>query len=146
MFASGGDGTLRFHRLPSPTDGDIARLVVAIARRIRRLLARRGLTPDADAADPLADESARLAGLANAAVQGRLVLGPRAGQRVERLGHDPDAPWVDSSPPLQRRCDGFDLHAGVTVAGEDRRRLGHLCRYLLRPPIAQERLTHGKGW
>src|SRR5262249_26402154 len=30
---------------------------------------------------------------------------------------------------------------GVTAAGEDRRRLEQLCRYLLRPPIAQDRLT-----
>jgi hypothetical protein len=36
---------------------------------------------------------------------------------------------------------GCDLHAGVTVAGDDRRRLEQLCRYLLRPPISQERLT-----
>jgi hypothetical protein len=42
---------------------------------------------------------------------------------------------------LQARCDGCDLHAGVTVAGEDRRRLEQLCRYLLRPPIAQDRLA-----
>jgi len=27
------------------------------------------------------------------------------------------------------------------VAGEDRRRLEQLCRYLLRPPIAQDRLA-----
>jgi len=96
---------------------------------------------DADAADPLAAESLALAGLASAAVQGRLALGPRAGARVERLGHDPDAPWVESSRPLQARCDGCDLHAGVTVAGEDRQRLEQLCRYLLRPPIAQDRLA-----
>ena len=72
---------------------------------------------DADAADPLAAGSLALAGLASAAVQGRLALGPRAGTRVKRLGHDPDAPWVESSRPLQARCDGCDLHAGVTVAG-----------------------------
>ncbi len=68
-------------------------------------------------------------------------LGPRAGAPVERLGGDPDAPWVESARPLQARRDGFDLHAGVTVPGEDRERLEQLCRYLLRPPIAQERLT-----
>jgi hypothetical protein len=61
-----------------------------------------------------------------------------APERVER--HDPDAPWVEASR-LHARCDGFDLHAGVTVAGEDRQRLEQLCRYLLRPPIAQDRLT-----
>jgi len=141
VFAVGADGTMRFHRVSAPTDADIARLVAAIARRLGRLLARRGLTVDADATDPLAAESLALAGLASAAVQGRLALGPRAGSRVERLGGDPVAPWVESSRPLQARCAGCDLHAGVTVAGEDRRRLEQLCRYLLRPPIAQDRLT-----
>jgi hypothetical protein len=115
--------------------------VAAIARRVGRLLVRRGLADDGAAADPLAAESLALAGLANAAVQGRIALGPRAGARPECLGADPDAPWVESSQPLQARCDGFDLHAGVTVPGEDRERLEQLARYLLRPPIAQERLT-----
>jgi hypothetical protein len=141
VFTLGGDGTLRFHRLSPPTDADIARLVAVIARRVGRLLVRRGLGDDADAADPLATESLALAGLASAAVQGRVALGPRAGAPVERLGADPDAPWVESARPLQARHDGFDLHAGVTVPGEQRERLEQLCRYLLRPPISQERLT-----
>lgn len=115
--------------------------MATIARRVGRLLRRRGIVDDADARDPLAAESLALAGLASAAVQGRVALGPRAGARVERVGADPDAPWVESARPLQARCDGFDLHAGVTVAGEDRGRLEQLCRYLLRPPIAQERLA-----
>src|SRR5216117_1926944 len=141
VFAPGADGTLRFHRLPPPSEADVARLVATIARRVERLLVRRGLANDADAIDPLAAESLALAGLASAAVQGRIALGPRAGARVERLGADPDAPWVESSQPLQARCEGFDLHSAVTVAGEDRERLEQLCRYLLRPPIAQERLA-----
>src|SRR5207248_9500066 len=33
------------------------------------------------------------------------------------------------------------LHGAVTVGGQDRDRLEQLCRYLLRPPIAQERLA-----
>jgi hypothetical protein len=143
VFAPGADGTLRFHRPALPSDADVARLVATIARRVGRLLVRRGLMDDADATDPLAAESLALAGLASAAVQGRVALGPRAGAPVERLGADPDASWVDSSRPLQARRDGFDLHAGVTVAGEDRDRLEQLCRYLLRPPIAQERLALG---
>jgi hypothetical protein len=141
VFAPGVDGTLRFHGPPPPTDADVARLVTAIARRIVRLIKRRGLAVDADATDPLTAESMALAGLASAAVEGRLALGPRAGARVQRLGGDPNAPWVESSRPLQARRDGCDLHAGVTVAGEDRRRLEQLCRYLLRPPIAQDRLA-----
>ena len=38
------------------------------------------------------------------------------------------------------RRDGFDLHAGVVAPAGHRHRLERLCRYALRPPIAEERL------
>ena len=142
VFAPGPDGTLRFHRLPPPSDADVARLVATIARRVGRLLVRRGLDHDADASDPFAAESLALAGLANAAVQGCIALGPHAGARVQRLGADPDAPWIDAAPPLQARCAPASICTRASpVPGEDRERLEQLARYLLRPPIAQERLA-----
>jgi len=36
--------------------------------------------------------------------------------------------------------DGFDLHAHVWVSAHDRAGAERLCRYILRPPFAQERL------
>src|SRR5262249_40248644 len=124
----------RSHRPPAPR-------TPARGNGVHLSMVRRGLDVDTHATDPLTAETLALAGLASAALQGRLALGPRAGARVERLGHDPAAPWVESARPLHARCDGCDLHAGVTVAGDDRPRLEQLCRYPLRPPIAQERLT-----
>jgi hypothetical protein len=38
------------------------------------------------------------------------------------------------------RREGFDLHAGVVAPARHRHRLERLCRYALRPPIAEERL------
>ncbi len=38
-------------------------------------------------------------------------------------------------------ADGVSLHAGVHVAKSQRDRLRTLCRYLLRPPLCQERLS-----
>jgi hypothetical protein len=35
---------------------------------------------------------------------------------------------------------GFDVHAGASIDGRDRPRVERLCRYLGRPPIAQDRL------
>ncbi len=35
---------------------------------------------------------------------------------------------------------GFSLHAGVAVAGGERKKLERLARYIARPPIAQDRL------
>jgi hypothetical protein len=112
VFAPGTDGTLRFHRLLPPSDADVTRLVATIARRVARLLVRRGVGAGLDAHDPLAAESLALAGLASAAVQGRLALGPCAGARVERIANDPDTPPADRRRLLQARCEGFDLHAG----------------------------------
>jgi hypothetical protein len=111
--------------------------------RVCRLLRRQGF--DATAADlsrpdPIAEESPMLAGISSASIQGRIALGPRAGRRVWQVGEEPDAPWVLSSHPRHAHIAGFDLHANVAVPAPDRRRLEQLCRYLLRPPVAQERL------
>ena len=110
---------------------------------MQRLLVRRGLGSADDAtgpADRLADESPVLAGIVGASVQGRAALGPRAGARVRRLGHEPDTEVVTSRGPRQAHLEGFDLHANVWVPANDRAGLERLARYVLRPPFAQERL------
>jgi hypothetical protein len=114
-----------------------------VRRRVQRLLMRRGLEPADDAtgpADPLADESPVLAGIVGASVQGWVALGPRAGARARRLGEAPDTATVISRGPRQAHLDGFDLHANLWVAAHDRAGVERLCRYVLRPPFAQERL------
>jgi hypothetical protein len=70
----------------------------------------------------------------------QLALGPRAGAQVRRLGdaHDPEA--VMSRGPRQAHLEGFDLHANVWVSAHARAGRERLCRYILRPPFAQERL------
>src|SRR5215510_7234873 len=73
-------------------------------------------------------------------VQRRVALGSRAGARVRRLGDARDTPTVTSRGPRQAHLEGFDLHANVWVGANDRAGLERLCRYVLRPPFAQERL------
>src|SRR5947208_3833234 len=142
VFADGDDGSLEFHAAEPPSDEEVARLLATIYRRVQRLLARRG--PDVDDTpdvDPLAEESPALAGISSASIQGRIALGPRAGARVYQLGREPDAPWVTSRGPCQAHLEGFDLHASITVGADDRAGVERLCRYVLRPPVAQERLA-----
>jgi len=79
-------------------------------------------------------------GIVGASVQGRVVLGPRAGARVRRLGDARDTAAVTSRGPRQAHLEGFDLHANVWVSTNDRAGLERLARYVLRPPFAQERL------
>jgi hypothetical protein len=49
--------------------------------------------------------------------------------------------------PRHAHLEGFDLHANVWVGPSDRARLEQLCRYVLRPPLAEDRirrLTDGR--
>jgi hypothetical protein len=46
---------------------------------------------------------------------------------------------VLSTAPRHAHLAGFDLHANVAVPAVDRTRLEQLCRYLLRPAVAQDR-------
>ena len=43
--------------------------------------------------------------------------------------------------PLRANAHGFSLHAGVRCGADQRQALEHLCRYITRPVIANERLS-----
>ncbi len=143
VFTEDPHGRLEFSPAPPPSDEAVAGVLTTVLRRVGRLLARHGLEPgDAETADsdPLAEESLTLAGIVSASVQGRVALGPRAGARMRRFGGAPDAEVVTSRGPRHAHLEGFDLHANVRVSATDRAGLEGLCRYLLRPPLAQDRV------
>ena len=123
VFAEQCDGSQRFVPLHEPpTDVEAARLLAAVRGRIIRLLRRHDidLEGSSDNGDPLALDSPVLAQLQGASVVGRLATGPRAGQRVLRLGSAPTAPPVTTGGPRHAHIEGFDLHANVAVrAGEN---------------------------
>ena len=86
VYARKPDGRLRFHPLPPPEDAVIERVARQLARRIQRLLVRRGLGPEADASevDPVLGDQPLLAVLYAASVAGRVATGRRAGRRTLR--------------------------------------------------------------
>lgn len=134
----------RFRRLPAPTDAEVEQTTRSIVRRLRSLLIRRGIAPDADAsvADPLPEDQPLLAELYAASVRSRVAMGDRAGLGVRRIGRlvDPEQA-VFVSGPRSTMIDGVSLHANVAVPARDRRRLEKLCRYIARPPVSTERLS-----
>jgi Putative transposase/Transposase zinc-binding domain len=145
VFVEEGEETRRFLPLPAPTDLEVERLLAVVRRRIVRLVARYGIdledpSGEAQPTDERLFDCPMYAEIQGAAVVGRVVTGPRAGGPVQRVGRDRYAAEVASTGPLHAHLDGFDLHAAVAVPPGDRKRLEHLCRYVLRPPIAQERL------
>jgi hypothetical protein len=120
----------------------VERVARQTARRLARLLERRGLSDDTTDDDTLAMEEPLLASLYAASVTSRVATGSRSGQRVLRMGDRIDA---EDLPELQgERCasvGGVSVHANVAVPARDRLRLERLCRYGARPPVATERLS-----
>ncbi|MSQ04350.1 MAG: hypothetical protein EXR71_21130 [Myxococcales bacterium] len=74
-----------------------------------------------------------------ASLTNQVALGPRAGKKVRRvqvLGGKEFA--------IPARCalyDWYNLHANVALSANDRAGLERLCRYVLRPPLAER--AHG---
>ena len=124
-----------------PSDDELRALCRDIERRVRRLLVACGLWEDDDeGGQPLAldGDPEPLGDLFAASVRQRTGTGPRVGARVTRLRRA--APRA-SSGRHKARVSGFDLHAGVTVGKKRRDRREELCRTLLRPPLAADRLS-----
>jgi hypothetical protein len=145
VFAEQSDGSQRFVPLREPpSDVEVARLLAAVRGRIIRLLRRHDMDLeggfDDGRSDPLGLESPLLAQVQGASVLGRVATGPRAGQRVLRVGSDPTAPLVTTGGPRHAHIAGFDLHANAAVRAGEHERLERLCRYILRPPVAQDAL------
>ena len=135
----GGGEAPRFVETPPPTDAEIKQLVETVAARTIRLLVRRGLLDETScAADPLAEDEPAMADLLQASAMGNVATGARAGRRIRRVLADPE--------PGQRTGDlcfcsrGFSLHAARRVRADRRGKLEELCRYVLRPPLANGRL------
>jgi hypothetical protein len=140
------EGVVRFHPVRRLTREDVAVVVALIARRVARLLERRGLTGGTDSGGPpdlWSEEAPVLAAVAAASVDGRVALAPRAGARVRRCGDPPEDVVPMTLGPCHAHVDGFDLHAGLVTRAGQRDRLERLCRYALRPPLAQDRLRVG---
>ena len=143
------DSTPEFHALPAPSSVDLRVVGNTVWMRVTRLLQKLGKYFDADPADTdtLAQQYPLLAACYAAAIQNTVALGERAGHGVMQLAlHGPpehehtDADSVGNAS-TSRPMHGFNVHAGVRIAAQDRSRLERVCRYAARGPIALERLS-----
>ena len=92
---------------------------------------------------PLRSGRARFARVSTVpSLQGRVALGPRARQVLRRLR---SADSAQTTAPRCARLEGFSLHADVAAPARRRDQQERVCLYLLRPPLALERLTESSG-
>jgi hypothetical protein len=124
-------GELAWQQVGHLKTKEVGEVLERTVRRIEKHLRRRGLL---DAADDVAEPEDKLAASA--------VLGeaPPAGPQWLR-GLSPLVPAaLGYNKPLCASLDGFTLHAATRAGALDVPGREALLRYVLRPPIAQERL------
>jgi hypothetical protein len=143
-FVPGTDGQPSFCALPRLKADEVGDVLQVARVRILRYLARRGvvrLLPEAiEVSDDLAERDPVLAQLA-AAVSGLPPASPelRCRPAVQLARTDRAGPTPMAALVVQEL--GFNLHAASVAGAEDPPARERLLRYVLRPPLAKERLT-----
>jgi hypothetical protein len=121
-----------FHQAPPLLDDDVKKIVELTARRVIRLLQRRGVLDNEY--DELTEEQPILAGMTAASIMGLVSTGDRAGRRVRRVLSDPSE--AIRIGPLCYASRGFSLHAATRMEAGNKEGLERLCNYVSRPPLA----------
>jgi hypothetical protein len=142
VFAPADDTTLEFHPLGSLSNSELADLMQAVRIRVLSYLARRGvIESSADLTsvdDEFAEREPALGALARASVSGLAPAGPERRARPPVVLHG--QPGVRLNSGLNVAELGFSLHAATVVGAHDRAGREALCKYVLRLPIATERV------
>ena len=149
-YAPGPDGGAPiFHPAPELTQEDILAIVARASKRILRFLQRRGVitlvTAPGDGEitvvtdETIGEKDPLLARLLAAATAGASPAGPAHKRAPVRIVLDPGATPVAKGKLCGQQA-GFNLHAQTKVAANDKKGRENLCKYILRPPLANDRL------
>jgi ribosomal protein S27E len=132
-----------FYKLPELSDNDIKDMIKKISDRIIRYLRKRGYLEDAFD-DALQFDNPAFAKMLGASTKNLIAFGPNKNREIRKFigsgfGYEEDLPILNSK--LCAAVNGFSLHANTLVKANQRKRLETLCKYVLRPPVAEERLS-----
>ena len=150
LYSADRDGKGRtFHSAFVPRQDEVEQLVERSSKRILRLLQRRGVitlvsAPGDGEVTVVSDESIGekdplLAKLLAAATAGAEPAGPANRRQPIRMVLDPDERPI-AKGALCGQSRGFNLQAATRVVANDKDGRERLCRYILRPPLANDRL------
>jgi hypothetical protein len=133
-----------FRELPRLSTREVGDVLERAVQRMTRQVRRRALRDAAhDDEDDETKDATGLAALAASAASGRT---PPAGPEWRRK-RGPLPPLVPQplafDKPLCASLDGFTLHAATRAGALDAFGREALCKYVLRPAVAQERVTQG---
>jgi hypothetical protein len=143
VYVAGSDGQPVFRELPRLKTSEVADVVQITKVRVLKALERRGvvrISPESlEVDDVLSARDPVLAQLAAAAVAGLAPAGPAERKRAPVLFPTGGEPEIVGELVVQD-C-GFNVHAKTYAGALDHEARARLLRYILRPPLSQERLA-----
>jgi hypothetical protein len=135
--ASGPRGELRFRRGAAPSREELERVLSRVRRRVTRMLVARGVSFDAEGES---EEPGFFDVVQASSVREWVGLADEP-MRVSYIGAEEAEVSGDAGPPpFCVAAEGWSLHAAVRIRAGDRRGLEAVCRYVLRPAFAGERV------
>ena len=150
LFTEGTfDKQAKFSGSPGPSDEQTLEILKTIRNKVIVLLKKQNLIPqNDDEAPPESYEDNLIDQLNAGSITHTIVLGERAGQKVERQGHNywgSEPQFVAIKAPKCVYVSGFSLHANTHLRANDDKGRERLCRYITRPPLSLERLDEFQG-
>jgi Putative transposase/Transposase zinc-binding domain len=154
VYVEDEQGELGFHALGTASSAEVADIARRTARRLHRAFQKQGrISPwddehafvDSGDTDPFSLDEPGLFACYQAAASGIAVSAERAAEPVLRLlvqspkGPERSTDDERADQPVAEAL-GVNLYAKQLVDGRDRKQLERLCRYVMRPPLSQERL------
>ena len=143
VYVAGPDGQPVFRELARLKTAEVADVVQITKVRVLKALERRGVvrvSPESlEVDDVLSARDPVLAQLAAAAVAGLPPAGPAERKREPVLFHAGGEPEIVGELVVQD--NGFNAHAKTRAGALDDEARARLLRYVLRPPLSQERLA-----
>jgi len=131
---------MSFAEVSQPTSEENLAVATDTCRRTIKMLEKRGYWVNNEIdSDQIPETDPALAAFTEASITGRLLFGPNAGGRQMRVYGRAAREDVHHQPNQPRGYD-FNLHSKRRVEADDPESLEKLCRYILRPPIANDRL------
>lgn len=143
------DGDGDFYKVQAPSQLELQGLIEKISERLCTHLTKKGYLSDdrqlLDTPETYLDTHQSLKAVVAASTQSKSLFGERPGYPTRRFGVlEPSREKYQ--PSLAANHQGFSLHAGVSVAGHDRKRLERLIGYMARSSVSLDRLSlNSKG-
>ena len=140
----------QFIPLPQLTDEDLIDVLIYFKHRVTKRFVRRGYLRPTDhgddsfelywGSDVLSEEEQSLLRCYAASSRLKYAFGERTGQSLQFEYSELATHHAKIKSPLCVEWGGFGLHAARSLRADDREQLTQLCRYIQRPPLAQNRL------